>query len=64
MTDDKVATSQRLSQEEKVAMVAFLIPATIFGLGIDPSVALHEGSTLVVAFNALRQLAYRDPTAS
>ncbi len=50
-----------------LGMVAFLVPATIFGLGIGPAVALHEGSTLVVVFNALRLLAYRrpvQPTAS
>jgi len=47
-----------------LGMVAFLIPATIFGLGIGPAVALHEGSTLVVVFNALRLLAYRDRTAA
>ena len=44
-----------------LGMVAFLIPATLFGLGIGPAVALHEGSTLVVVFNALRLLAFRDP---
>jgi Cd2+/Zn2+-exporting ATPase len=43
-----------------LGMVAFLVPATIFGLNIGPAVALHEGSTLVVVFNALRLLAYRD----
>jgi len=37
-----------------------LVPATILGLGIGPAVAMHEGSTLVVVFNALRLLAYRD----
>ncbi len=42
-----------------LGMVAFLVPATIFGLGIGPAVALHEGSTLVVVFNALRLLGYR-----
>lgn len=42
-------------------MVAFLVPAPLFGLGIGPAVALHEGSTLVVVFNALRLLAYREP---
>jgi len=42
-------------------MVAILIPATVFGLRIGPAVALHEGSTLVVVFNALRLLAYRPP---
>ena len=41
-----------------LGMVAFLVPATLFGLGIGPAVALHEGSTLVVVFNALRLLAY------
>ncbi|MBX3424277.1 MAG: heavy metal translocating P-type ATPase [Pirellulales bacterium] len=42
-----------------LGMVAFLVPATIFGLNIGPAVALHEGSTLVVVFNALRLLAYQ-----
>ncbi len=41
-----------------LGMVAFLIPATILGLDIGPAVAMHEGSTLVVVFNALRLLAY------
>src|SRR5690554_5044755 len=43
-----------------LGMVAFLIPATLFGLAIGPAVALHEGSTLLVVANALRLLAYRD----
>ena len=42
-----------------LGMVAILVPSTIFGLAIGPAVALHEGSTLVVVFNALRLLAYR-----
>ena len=42
-----------------LGMVAFLVPATVFGLGIGPAVALHEGSTLVVVGNALRLLAYK-----
>lgn len=42
-----------------LGVVAVLIPATIFGLGIGPAVLLHEGSTLVVVFNALRLLAFR-----
>ena len=46
-----------------LGMVAFLVPATLFGLGIGPAVALHEGSTLVVVFNALRLLAYKEPGA-
>ena len=46
-----------------LGVVAFLVPATIFGLGIGPAVAVHEGSTIVVVFNALRLLAFRsDPS--
>ena len=45
-----------------LGVVALLVPATILGLGIGPAVAVHEGSTLLVVFNALRLLAYRDPT--
>lgn len=43
-----------------LGVVAILVPATIFGLGIGPAVAMHEGSTLIVVFNALRLLAYRE----
>jgi len=43
-----------------LGVVAFLVPATILGLGIGPAVAMHEGSTLLVVFNALRLLAYRN----
>jgi Cd2+/Zn2+-exporting ATPase len=43
-----------------LGVVALLVPATIFGLGIGPAVAMHEGSTLIVVFNALRLLAYRE----
>ena len=46
-----------------LGMVAVLMPATIMGLGLGPAVALHEGSTLLVVFNALRLLAYRDEPA-
>jgi Cd2+/Zn2+-exporting ATPase len=46
-----------------LGIVAFLVPATILGLGIGPAVALHEGSTLLVVFNALRLLGYHDRTA-
>ncbi|WP_145382448.1 heavy metal translocating P-type ATPase [Botrimarina mediterranea] len=46
-----------------LGMVAFLVPATILGLNIGPAVALHEGSTLVVVFNALRLLAYQSPSS-
>ena len=41
-----------------LGMVAFLVPATIFGLQIGPAVVLHEGSTLLVVGNALRLLKY------
>lgn len=43
-----------------LGVVAILVPATIAGLGIGPAVAVHEGSTLLVVFNALRLLAFRD----
>ncbi|NOQ62015.1 heavy metal translocating P-type ATPase [Mycolicibacterium fortuitum] len=43
-----------------LGVVAILIPATIFGLGIGPAVLIHEGSTLIVVANALRLLALRD----
>jgi len=46
-----------------LGMVAFLIPATLFGLQIGIAVLFHEGSTLVVVANALRLLAYRDKSA-
>jgi Cd2+/Zn2+-exporting ATPase len=42
-----------------LGMVAILVPATIFGLRIGFAVLLHEGSTLVVVFNALRLLVYK-----
>ena len=44
-----------------LGVVAVLIPATLTGLaGIGPAVIVHEGSTLVVVFNALRLLRYRE----
>ena len=46
-----------------LGMVAFLIPATIFGLKIGVAVVFHEGSTLLVVANALRLLAYNDKSA-
>jgi Cd2+/Zn2+-exporting ATPase len=37
-----------------------LIPATLFGwAGLGLAVLIHEGSTIVVVFNALRLLTYR-----
>jgi Cd2+/Zn2+-exporting ATPase len=41
-------------------MAAILIPLTILGIAsIGPAVIAHEGSTLLVVFNALRLLAYK-----
>jgi Cd2+/Zn2+-exporting ATPase len=43
-----------------LGMVAMLIPLTILGIAhIGPAVIGHEGSTLVVVFNALRLLGYK-----
>ncbi len=42
-----------------LGMVAFLIPATIFGLKMGLAVIAHEGSTLLVVINALRLLGYK-----
>lgn len=42
-----------------LGMVAILIPLTISGIAsIGPAVIAHEGSTLLVVFNALRLLVY------
>ncbi|SHJ06711.1 Cd2+/Zn2+-exporting ATPase [Arenibacter nanhaiticus] len=44
-----------------MGVVAILIPATIMGwASIGVAVAMHEGSTLVVVFNALRLLRFKD----
>ncbi len=43
-----------------LGVVALLVPSTIFGLAsMGIAVLIHEGSTLVVVFNALRLLAYK-----
>ena len=43
-----------------LGVVAILIPLTISGIAsIGPAVMAHEGSTLLVVFNALRLLAYK-----
>lgn len=47
-----------------LGMVAFLIPATLFGLRMGAAVIFHEGSTLLVVFNALRLLAYPETSAT
>ena len=46
-----------------LGMIAFLVPATILGLRMGGAVLLHEGSTLLVVFNALRLLAYQSKDA-
>lgn len=44
-----------------LGVVAVLIPLTIAGVtSIGPAVIAHEGSTLLVVFNALRLLAYQN----
>lgn len=44
-----------------LGMVAVLIPLTVSGIAsIGPAVIAHEGSTLLVVFNALRLLIYND----
>ncbi|QEM08403.1 heavy metal translocating P-type ATPase [Mucilaginibacter rubeus] len=44
-----------------LGVVAALIPLTILGIAsIGPAVIAHEGSTLLVVFNALRLLAYNN----
>lgn len=43
-----------------LGMVAILIPLTLFGVAnIGPAVVAHEGSTILVVFNALRLLRFR-----
>lgn len=56
------ATSRVIRQNLWMSLgaVAVLVPATIAGLGIGPAVVVHEGSTLVVVFNALRLLGFRE----
>lgn len=47
-----------------LGMVGVLIPLTILGIAhIGPAVIAHEGSTLIVVFNALRLLAYKHPSS-
>ena len=43
-----------------LGVIALLMPSTLFGLaGISMAVIFHEGSTLIVVFNALRLLRYK-----
>ena len=55
------STSRTIKQNLFVSLgaVATLIPAAIFGLNIGTAVLFHEGSTIVVAVNALRLHAAR-----
>lgn len=41
-----------------LAIVAFLVPASILGLAMGPIVLVHEGSTIIVVLNALRLLRF------
>jgi Cd2+/Zn2+-exporting ATPase len=44
-----------------LGMVAVLIPLTVLGIAsIGPAVIAHEGSTIIVVFNALRLLVYKN----
>ena len=44
-----------------LGVIALLIPAAAFGVAsIGPAIVFHEGSTLLVVFNALRLLGYRE----
>jgi len=46
-----------------LGIVAFLVPSTIAGLSIGAAVLVHEGSTVLVVFNALRLLYYKSGSA-
>ena len=41
-----------------LAIVAFLVPASLIGLEMGPIVLVHEGSTIIVVLNALRLLRF------
>jgi len=55
------ATSRVIRQNLwlSLGIVVLLVPSTLFGLSIGAAVLVHEGSTVVVVFNALRLLAYK-----
>jgi Cd2+/Zn2+-exporting ATPase len=55
------ATSRVIKQNlwMSLGIVAVLVPSTLFGLSIGAAVLIHEGSTVLVVFNALRLLAYQ-----
>lgn len=55
------AARRTITQNVVIAMgvIAILVPLAAFGgIGLGGAVVLHEGSTVVVAFNALRLLAW------
>lgn len=56
------ATSRIIRQNLwlSLGIVAILVPSTLFGLSIGAAVLVHEGSTVIVVFNALRLLAFND----
>jgi len=56
------ATSRIIRQNLwlSLGIVAVLVPSTLFGLSIGAAVLVHEGSTVIVVFNALRLLAFSD----
>lgn len=58
------ATSRVIRQNLwlSLGVVALLVPSTILGLSIGVAVLAHEGSTVVVVLNALRLLAFRNPS--
>ncbi len=48
-----------------LGVIAILVPvAAMGGVGLGGAVVLHEGSTVIVAFNALRLLAWKDRLAA
>lgn len=56
-------TSSRIIRQNvwlSLGIVAVLVPSTLMGLSIGVAVLTHEGSTLLVVFNALRLLAYKE----
>lgn len=54
------ATSSLIRQNliAALAIVAFLVPASLLGLAMGPIVFIHEGSTILVVLNALRLLRF------
>ncbi len=60
-----ICQSRRIVRQNvfvSLGVVAVLVPAKILGLGTGPAVIMHEGSTLLVAFNTLWLIADRGAT--